>query len=457
MLFGAFLLLSFWSSCVLASLQIIPGATWTASGLNQHIQAHGGGIIQVGSTYYWAGENKLNGSAFQSINCYSSTDLVNWKFNSYLLTLQSSGDLGPNRVVERPHIMYNAATAKYVMWMHIDSSNYGEAKAGVATSDSVCGTYTYLGASQPLGYQSRDLNVFKDTDGTGYLLTEDRANGLRIDKLSADYTSVVSAVYLFADYEAPAIYKSGSTYFMFASHLSGWDPNDNVYTTATNLSGPWSAWTTFATVGSNTYSSQTAAVVSINGVVMYMGDRWKSSNLMTSTYVWLPITISGTKATMSNQVNWIINPTAGTWTAGPTETTPEAEASTNTLANGAITLTCSGCSGGVQVGYIGGPSPGGTLTMNGVSSSVATTTSIRIHHTNGDSVQRYANVVVNGVSNILAFLPTADGNTPGTSVLTTALKSGTTNVIQFQSYNSGWGKSMIFIIRYSLLADNTPM
>lgn len=28
----------------------IPGATWTASGLNQHIQAHGGGIIQVGST-----------------------------------------------------------------------------------------------------------------------------------------------------------------------------------------------------------------------------------------------------------------------------------------------------------------------------------------------------------------------------------------------------------------------
>ncbi|TGO69254.1 hypothetical protein BOTNAR_0013g00260 [Botryotinia narcissicola] len=442
MLFGVFLLLPFWSSYVLASLQIISGATWTASGLNQHIQAHGGGIIQVGSTYYWAGENKINGSAFQSINCYSSTDLVNWKFNSYLLTVQSSGDLGPNRVVERPHIMYNAATAKYVMWMHIDDSSYGEARAGVATSSSVCGTYTYLGASQPLGYQSRDLNVFKDTDGTGYLLTEDRVNGLRIDKLSADYTSVVSAVYTFADYEAPAIYKSGSTYFMFASHLSGWDPNDNVYATATNLSGPWSAWANFATVGSNTYSSQTAAVVSINGVVMYMGDRWHSSNLMTSTYVWLPITISGTKATMSNQVNWSINQTAGTWTAGPTETTPEAEASTNTLANGAITLTCSGCSGGVQVGYIGGPSPGGTLTMNGVSSSVATTTTIRIHHTNGDSTQRYANVVVNGVSHILAFLPTTDGNTPGTSVLTTALKSGTTNVIQFQAYNSGWAPNI---------------
>lgn len=50
-----------------------------------------------------------------------------------------------------------------------------------------------------------------------------RANGLRIDKLSADYLNVTTATYLYAeDYEAPAIYKSGSTYFMFASHESGW-------------------------------------------------------------------------------------------------------------------------------------------------------------------------------------------------------------------------------------------
>ncbi|QSZ32185.1 hypothetical protein DSL72_001756 [Monilinia vaccinii-corymbosi] len=419
----------------------VSGATWTASGLNQHIQAHGGGIIQVGSTYYWAGENKLNGSAFQSINCYSSTDLVNWKFNSYLLTLQPSGDLGPNRVVERPHIIYNDANKKYVMWMHIDSSNYGEAKAGVATSDDVCGTYTYLGASQPLGHQSRDLNVFKDTDGTGYLLTEDRAKGLRIDKLSADYTSVVSEVTAFGSLEAPAMYKSGTTYFLFASKLSGWDPNDNVYATATNLAGPWSSWTNFAPAGSKTYNSQTAAVVNINGVVMYMGDRWHSKNLMTSTYVWLPLTISGTTATLSNQVNWILNPTAGTWTPGPSETQPEAEATTNTLANGARTLSCSGCSGSSQVGYIGGP-PGGKLTINGVSSTADTQSTIRIHYTNGDLVQRYANVVVNGVSHVVAFLPTGDVNTPGRSVFTTALKSGTSNVIEFKSYNSGWGPNI---------------
>jgi hypothetical protein len=46
-------------------------------------------------------------------------------------------------------------------------------------------------------------------------------------------------------------------------------PNDNIYCTATSLTGPWSAWADFATAGTDTFSSQTADIVSINGVVMY--------------------------------------------------------------------------------------------------------------------------------------------------------------------------------------------
>ena len=98
----------------------------------------------MSGVFYLIGENHLNGSAFQSINCYSSTDLVSWTFVNELLSLQSSGDLGPDRVVERPHVLYNSGTGLWVMWMHIDNSSYGEAKAGVATSGSVCGDYTYL-------------------------------------------------------------------------------------------------------------------------------------------------------------------------------------------------------------------------------------------------------------------------------------------------------------------------
>ncbi len=69
--------------------------------------------------------------------------------------------------------------------------------------------------------------------------------------------------------------------------------------------------------------------------------------------------------------------------------------------------------------------------------TVATTTTIRIFYKNGDSTQRYANVVTNGVNKVVAFLPTTDG-IPGTSTLTVPLKSGTGNTIIFEAYNSDW-------------------
>ncbi|KAH1839970.1 hypothetical protein KXV51_004952 [Aspergillus fumigatus] len=451
----------------IASLQIIPGGTWTASGTNQHVQAHGGGIIQVGSTYYWIGENKLNGSAFQSINCYSSENLVEWTYVGELLSRQSSGDLGPNRVVERPKVLYNEATRKYVMWMHIDDSSYKEAKTGVATSSSVCGKYTYLGSFQPLGQQSRDMGLFKDDDGSAYLLTEDRPNGLRINRLTSDYTNVTSTVHLFPEHiEAPAMYKKNGVYFMFGSQLTGWSTNDNKYTTSTSISGPWSSWANFAPSGSNTFNSQTTFILGVGDTVMYMGDRWVPSNLMASTYIWLPLTISGTTATLvpppppppsprsspllftsalfsqppltrpqQNQVNWIL-PLQGIWTPGPTETNPEAESSTNALSNGARVISCSGCSGGMAVGWIGGPSDG-TLRIVGVESSASTRSTIRVKYENGDSSQRYALVSVNGKTQVLAFLPS--GGSPASSTLHADLQSGSGNTVTFSAYAQGYG------------------
>jgi hypothetical protein len=119
------------------------------------------------------GEDKTNGTAFININCYSSTNLVEWSYEGALLTRTASGDTGPGRVIERPKVMFNKKTNKYVLWMHIDSSSYGEAKIGIATGDSVCGKYTYVRSERPLGFESRDSGVYVDDDGKGYLLTED--------------------------------------------------------------------------------------------------------------------------------------------------------------------------------------------------------------------------------------------------------------------------------------------
>ncbi|XXH01330.1 hypothetical protein Hte_007688 [Hypoxylon texense] len=432
------LLLAGLSSLAQASLQVVPGATWTTSN-NEHLQAHGGGLIKVGSLYYLVGEDKTGGSAFQNVNCYSSPDLVQWTYVGALLTRGSSGDLGPNRVVERPKVLFNEATGKYVLYMHIDSSNYGDAKVGVAVGDSVCGSYTYRGSFRPLGHQSRDMGLFADDDGTGYLLSEDRENGLRIMKLSADYLNVTESTYLWGDsIEAPALLKLNGRYYMFGSKLTGWDPNDNVYSTSTSLASGWSAWATFADSGSKTYTSQTNFVLPVgSSAAIYLGDRWKSTNLMTSTYVWLPLAVSGASVKMADAESWVPNlstTSSSASTAKPAETAYEGEAAR--YGGQARSVSCSGCSGGTAAGYVGGPDRG-TVTFSGVRSDAAARSTVRIRYANGDSSPRYANVRVNGgAAQKVAFLPTS--GSVSASTLHVDLKAGSTNEVVIEGVGDGW-------------------
>ncbi len=304
-----------------ATSTFTPGAAWQDSS-GTPLQLHGLGIVKSGSTWYGFGENKAGESssnaAFQSITCYSSSDLSHWARQADALTRQGSGDLGPNRVVERPKVIYNATTHTYVMYLHIDSSSYGEAKVGVATSATPCGPYTYRSSFQPLGFQSRDIGLFQDSDGSAYLLTEDRANGLRVDRLSADYLSVTATVQTLPDYEALAMVKANGRYYVFGSSLSGWSTNDNVYATATSLTGPWSAFRPFTPAGTHTYNSQTANVIPVQGAsgtaYVFAADRWTTGDLGSSPMVWLPLALSGATAEAGWQNSWTLDVTAGTWT-----------------------------------------------------------------------------------------------------------------------------------------------
>ncbi|KAL8298871.1 hypothetical protein RB597_007478 [Gaeumannomyces tritici] len=444
-----------------ASLQIVPGGTWTADN-GEHVQAHGAGVLKVGDTWYMVGEDKTGGSAFQNVNCYSSRDLVRWRYEGALLSrTAAAGDLGPNRVLERPKVIYNDRTRKYVMWMHIDSSDYEDARAGVAVGDSVCGKYTYLGSSRPLGFQSRDSGLFKDDNGTAYLLTEDRENGLRINRLTDDYLAVAgsSSTYRWNErIESPAMVKLSGRYYMFGSHLTGWDPNDNVYSTATSVSGPWSAWKTFADVGSNTYASQTTFVLPYGGAdgstnVMYLGDRWVSSNLQSSTYIWLPLRLDGAGGvSMKNMPgSWVPNADGAgaspSWAAAPAETVYEGEA--GQLAGGARQVACGACSGGTSAGYLGGDggSNNGTVTFSGVRSSGRDALStVRIRFLNGDSNPRYAGVSVNGAPPVrVAFEPTRGG--VSSSTLHVQLRAGSGNTIVVGGVGGGlWGPDVDSIV-----------
>ena len=366
-----------------ATAQFSPGQTWTDSS-GSVLQLHGLGIVKSGSTWYGFGEDKAGensgNASFQDIPCYTSTDLAHWTRKGQALSRQASGDLGPNRVVERPKVIYNASTRTYVMYLHIDSPSYGDAKVGVATSSTPCGPYTYRGSFRPLGFESRDMNLFQDTDGTAYLLSEDRSNGLRIDRLSADYLSVTAAVAVLPDYEAPAMAKVNGTYFLLGSHLSGWSTNDNDYATATSLSGPWSDWRAFAPAGTNTYDSQTANIIPVQGTsgttYIYAGDRWNTSDLGSSPLVWLPMTISGTTLSVGWQNSWTLDAAAGTWSNGSSN--PSDGTRTLTNANSSLLMDVSGGSTAdgspiIQWGANGGANQ--KWTMSRVSGDVYTLTS----------------------------------------------------------------------------------
>ncbi|MDQ0948787.1 hypothetical protein QFZ24_002710 [Streptomyces phaeochromogenes] len=308
-----------------AAPQTVTNGTQFTDTSGNPLHAHGGGVIKVGSYYYWFGENRNSDNTFRYVDAYRSTDLKNWEFRNHVLTEASDPELATANI-ERPKVMYNASTGKFVMWMHKENGvDYGEARAAVAVSDTVDGNYTWQGSFRPLGtHMSRDITVFVDTDGAGYMISAARENyDLQIYRLTADYTGIASLV---ADpwhgghREAPALFKRNGVYFMLTSGATGWNPNQQQYATATSIAGPWTAMTNVG--DSTTYGSQTAYVLPVQGSsgtsYLYMGDRWGNSfggTVNDSRYVWLPLTFpSSTTMSMSWSPEVTVDTTAGTVT-----------------------------------------------------------------------------------------------------------------------------------------------
>lgn len=83
-------------------------------------------------------------------------------------------------------------------------------------------------------------------------MSEDRDHGTHIYRLADDYLTIVEDVACerATDYpyglESPTIIKKDGLYYWFGSQLTSWDTNDNKYSTATDLHGPWSEWKLFA-------------------------------------------------------------------------------------------------------------------------------------------------------------------------------------------------------------------
>lgn len=341
------------------------------------IQAHGGQIQKLTvdgvEKYYWIGEDKTNDyRPVGGIHVYSSEDLYNWDDEGVVLRTMENpdqfendpyfsklyGDLTKeeqdkifvdldknNAVMERPKMLYNEKTGKYVIWFHADGrtpendADYGKAKAGVAIADSPTGPFKLLGSSKLYhagdnygydGYESRgsvrDMNLFKDDDGQAYVIYSSEGNQTTyIAKLNDEYTGLatenrddgVEGVHFTRNFagwsrEAPAMFKYKDKYYIINSGCTGWSPNRADYAVADNPLGPWTSKGDPCTDwGSDTtYQTQSTCVFPVDaeaGKYIYMGDRWNSGDLSESRYVWLPVEFQeGDKIALRRYDNWTL-------------------------------------------------------------------------------------------------------------------------------------------------------
>ena len=288
------------------------------------IQAHGGCIIKFGNLYYWYGEHKGGPNVPNSkvervdvigVSCYTSQDLVNWKYEGLALEADKSdpeSPLHPSKVLERPKVLYNEKTGKYVMWFHSDRADYQFARAGVAISDNPKGPFVFLRDFTPNKQDSRDMTVYKDKDGVAYLFhSANRNKTMNVARLTEDYTDVDGlfvSVLPDQEREAPALFFYDGMYYMISSGCTSWNPNAALYAECPHLMGKWKLIDN-PLEGKDariTFYGQSAYIFEAEGAFYLMLDHWKPDSLRYSGYSILPIKVNPDKTlTVPWQEEWL--------------------------------------------------------------------------------------------------------------------------------------------------------
>lgn len=327
-----------------------PGEVWLDTD-GTPINAHGGGFLFHDGKYYWFGEHKIEGTAGNmahvGVRCYSSTDLYNWRNEGVALSV-SADTLSPIRkgcVIERPKVIYNKKTRKFVMWFHLErlGLQYKDGMIGIAQADRVTGPYEFvrctrgdretwpvnvepfhklpvaekyqaersnllktehpdsvnsLGQAFHRGQHSRDMTLFVDDDGKAYHVRSSESNStLHFSQLTDDYLDF-SGKWVRAlvghRLEAPAVFKHDGMYYLMGSGCTGWNPNPGRSAIAPSIWGPWTeTGNPCVDEGSETtYRSQSTYILPVEGKpgrFIYVGDRWNAKNAIDGRYVWLPI------------------------------------------------------------------------------------------------------------------------------------------------------------------------
>lgn len=321
------------------------------------VYSQGGGIFRFTDPatgmekYYWYGVRYEEAEAylkdpsvtpgsvtFRSVTCYSSTDLVNWKFEGDVFDREELRRNVGNRStwVGRMGVAYIKEAGKYALVIqHAASSS--ESSVLIAVSDTPAGKYewhNWFSMRERIGTPNTgDQTVFTDEDtGKSYLVYSYGRGRSRI------YLSEIGVrdgriglldchqIYKGPGREGNCMFKYKGKYYMCASDLYGWDASHVYYLMSDNIYGPYQPVDSMEVMdGCMTdygHVTQTGFFVTVHGskqeTVVYCGDRWAGFAGNGLGYnQWCPLSFNGERPFFNSLNSWSLNTVTGEWRVEP--------------------------------------------------------------------------------------------------------------------------------------------
>lgn len=302
-----------------------------------NIYSQGGGVFKFGDTYYWYGVHyngadtyaanptkKVDDTSFKSITCYSSKDLVNWKFENDVLTANSK-NFPWAYWVGRMGVAYCPKSKKYVLvTQHNDSILF-------ASCDTPTGNFKVENVQDQitnvLKQGTGDQTVFVDDDGQAYIVCSNKGGRGHqyISKLrESDFLYAEPAVEVAkgSGREGNCLFKYKGKYYFCASDLHGWNASHSYYMVADNIYGPYSKWKVMdGTDEDFSHVTQTGFFYTVKGTkqetVLFCGDRWSDFAGNGIGYnQWVPLTVNGNYVKFNSLSEWSLNAQTGEWQVG---------------------------------------------------------------------------------------------------------------------------------------------
>ena len=312
------------------------------------INSQGGGIFQFADPltgekkYYWYGVHYAEADAyrnnpsvtqkgvtFESVTCYSSTDLANWTFEADVLTKEELMKQKDYRKtwVGRLGVAYIPELKKYAMFVQHGSGVL------ISVSDTPTGQFSWhqqISMKDMIGTTNTgDQTVFTDEDsGKSYLIYSygQGRNKIYVSEIGVKNGKVnlldCTEVFRGESREGNCMFKYNNKYYLCASNIYGWDSSLAYYLVSDNIRGPYVTQKGMLVMNgtSDDYAhvTQTGFFVNVKGskqeTVIYCGDRWANFAGNGLGYnQWFPLSFDGHTPYFNSLGSWNLDAKTGEW------------------------------------------------------------------------------------------------------------------------------------------------